>query len=269
MTKTIFTALLLIILSCTSYSQIRFNKIIEHYDNAICQNVIVRDDGYIMSLGTGTDSVNRGFMLVKHDLEGNELWRKFYGYPDEAWYDGWENALFNTNDGGFALVGGKLPPEGYYHSSPFLAKFDSNGDSLWTRSYPLENSFSAGFHGIQTLDSGYALCGYRAIFIDSITTDYYPIEALLIKTDSLGNMEWYNTYGTSYDESFNKVIQTDDGGYMLGGETNGYGSSMDWYLVKTDSLGEEEWHRNYGYSNSENEIRGLTAVAGGGGVAVL
>jgi len=95
-------------------------------------------------------------------------------------------------------------------------------------------------------------------------TDTYETEALLIKTDSAGNMLWYNVYGSDGYEQVNKVVQTTDGGYMLGGRTvNSYSSSYDWYLVKTDSAGNEEWHDTFGGSYEELAMFGLIRLSDG------
>jgi hypothetical protein len=80
---------------------------------------------------------------------------------------------------------------------------------------------------IQTSDGGYALAGRTKSF----GSDGY--EFWVIKTDSLGNVEWNKTYGTG---SALSILQTSDGGYAIAG-------SM---FVKTDSEGNMQWNRSYG-----------------------
>jgi hypothetical protein len=80
---------------------------------------------------------------------------------------------------------------------------------------------------IQTSDGGYALTGRTKSF----GSDGY--EFWVIKTDSLGNVEWNKTYGAG---SAYSIVQTSDGGYVIGGTK----------LVKTDSGGNLEWEKTYG-----------------------
>ncbi|MBI4646048.1 MAG: T9SS type A sorting domain-containing protein [Bacteroidia bacterium] len=256
----------IVLASFWSLGQERFSKLITSDRNEICQNVVVVDDGYVMCIGSGTDSLDhRCFRLLKTDLSGNILWSKKYGKMWEEWYEGWENALFKTIDGGLALAGTHYPPEGYFYIHSFLMKFNENGDSLWRKCYQFDSSYSIGFHGMQTPDSGYAVCGQIIICTDSAMQDC-EYKALLIKTDSDGNMKWYKTYSSGVNAAAVKIVQTSDGGYMLGGQTTFYISGSydsDMYLVKTDSLGNEQWHKTYGGAYDEFEIKGLITTQDG------
>ncbi|RZD30616.1 hypothetical protein CXT76_02165, partial [Candidatus Parvarchaeota archaeon] len=64
--------------------------------------------------------------------------------------------------------------------------------------------------------------------------------------------EWSQTFGgASADEGWS-VQPTSDGGYILTGGTMSFGAGFyDLYLVKTDSLGVEEWSRTFGGANAD------------------
>jgi len=98
----------------------------------------------------------------------------------------------------------------------------------------------------QTTDGGYILAG---------ETNSYgagEFDVYLVKTDALGKIEWEKTYGGSGTEFARSVRQTTDGGYIIAGGTNSYGAGWyDFYLVKTDALGNIEWEKKYGGSDNE------------------
>lgn len=72
-------------------------------------------------------------------------------------------------------------------------------------------------------------------------TDYW-----IIKLDSLGNKIWDKTFGGTDDEDLHSVIQTSDGGFLIGGDSRSRISGdkseakfgiNDYWIVKTDSAG--------------------------------
>jgi len=100
---------------------------------------------------------------------------------------------------------------------------------------------------IQTSDGGYALAGRTKSFGSG------GYEFWLVKTDSLGNMEWNRTYGNG---SANSIVQTSDGGYFIAGGAK---------LVKTDSAGNMQWNKTYGGGSANSMVQtsdGGYALAG-------
>jgi len=73
-----------------------------------------------------------------------------------------------------------------------------------------------------------------------------------------------NTYGGSGDEQANSVIQTSDGGYALAGWTDSYGNGYyNFWLVKTDSQGNQKWAQAYGDSG-DSEAYSVVQTSDGG-----
>ncbi len=175
-------------------------------------------------------------ILVKTDASGVMQWNKTFG--------GDIRALVATSDGGYALAGTA--------SSDFwLVKTDTLGNTQWTANYggPGEDAACAL---IATVDGGYALAG-----ITGYSNDFwysYSIflggDACLVKTDASGKMQWNRTYGGPADDWFSSLVETPDGGYALAGTfnfTEAFGpGSGDFWLVKTDALGNTEWSGTYG-----------------------
>jgi hypothetical protein len=126
----------------------------------------------------------------------------------------------------------------------YLMKINSAGKFLWERTFGdvnIENAFSIQ----QTNDSGFVICGYTNSFGNGGYDTY------LVKTDSLGNFQWGKAYGGSDWDFGYWAEQTNDGGYILCGETFSYGNSNQAYLVKTNSNGDSLWTKNFGSTGIE------------------
>ena len=59
-------------------------------------------------------------------------------------------------------------------------------------------------------------------------------------------VEWIRTYGSSNIDRAHSVLQTPDGGYIIKGTRQlGTGRSIDVFVLKTDSKGNEQWNRTF------------------------
>ncbi|RLF26061.1 MAG: hypothetical protein DRN01_05545, partial [Thermoplasmata archaeon] len=156
--------------------------------------------------------------------------------------DGWF-VLPTTNHG--CIVTGYTESYGAGESDVWLIKIDENGNEQWNKTYG-GKGWDEGLSMETTNDGGYIITGS--------TTSYGAGESdvWLIKIDENGNEQWNKTYGGKSDDEGRSVVKTYDGGYALAGGTSSYGNGgEDFWLVKVDENGEEEWNSTFGSENEE------------------
>jgi len=182
------------------------------------------------------------------------LWTKIYGgvNTDKG------RSIQNTNDGGY-IIAGETRSFGAGPSDIWLIKTDSNGDTLWTKTFG-GSSYDEAFSVQQTSDKGYIIVGQTSSYGAGL------FDVFLVKTDSLGNTLWTKTYGSSNWDCGWSVQQTRDDGYIISG-WNGFSGTADVWLLKTDRLGDTIWTKTYGgagsdagYSVKETQDNGFVIV---------
>jgi len=218
------------------------------------------DGGYAIAGYTYSfDPGSHDFWLVKTDASGNMEWNQTYGGTDT------EQAfsLVETSDGGFAIAGdtGTLSMFGTVGDSDFwLVKTDASGNMEWNQTYGGTQTDGA-YSLVVTPDGGFAIAGFTNSF-GAGAYDFW-----LVKTDASGNMEWTQTYGRADYEQARSLVVTSDGGFALAGETKSFGDGpSDYWLVKTDGSGNEEWNQTYG--GPEHERSYSLVVTSDGGFAL-
>ena len=206
------------------------------------------DDGAESAVGTVTLNINEDTSKTYH----NDRWT--FGYDIES-----------TSDGGFILAGeDRSIGGGDGDISNYLVKIDTDGNIEWTVDKSDENS-SFGDGKInkieETDDGGFVFVGwedYRNTFIS--------------KVDASGNIEWSKEYGESGNtryENFSSVKETSDGGFIIAGSfQTGPQQHYDAWLVKTDSNGDEEWSRTYGWTTGNESFNDILIASDGGFILV-
>jgi hypothetical protein len=244
--KTILT-LLLLGLSTTAFSQTYFSAryYFEPYNIwDVADNVIENDSNYVVVGGTG--DINNfswhrlGFLTI--DKYGNKVSSKSFGDTISEYYIQFDGAFRKNGENEYSGVGVKREYTlNGMHDAGIIYRFNQLLDTIWTNSritdrvLPIDTSYVFNHFDILP-NKDLIIAGY--IIIDGETA-----KALLLKTDSLGNEQWRKYF---YSGSLNRginVIHTPDGGFALSCYkwTFGLYAEATPYIVKTDSVGNEQW----------------------------
>jgi hypothetical protein len=93
---------------------------------------------------------------------------------------------------------------------------------------------------IYCLDSGFIAIGGTESYGNGLMDLY------LIKTDSIGNVEWHKTFGGPNIDFGKSIVQTSDSGFIACGYSNSWNMNYDILIIKVDKNGNHEWTKNYG-----------------------
>lgn len=199
------------------------------------------DGGFIIAgMSTAFGWAGEGW-LIRTDNKGTVIWSKGYHPEEGSVVSGWDYIydVVETEDGGFVFAGNT--PDNYMSTQAWIGKVNSNGDLLWDYKYGLEY-WERIFSLEATSDGGFVGVGDRHWTHDNL---FYKHDGWLLKFNSEGDTIWTQKFGDNEHDIFRSVKQTSDGGYFICGEREASVSSgfLGW-IVKTDSLGNEEWNKS-------------------------
>ena len=202
------------------------------------------DGGFILAGEThsadGASSDSSHFWLIKTNSLGLEQWQSSYGSSTGSGSTSTSNsdvahAVRQTSDGGFILVGSSTGTEG---TSVRMVRADSQGTHLWSQK--LEDIPGGVGYDVAEISGGYIIAG-------SASSEDQGRQAFLVETDASGDVQWTEFFGGSYNDGVRSLAVAGDGGYALGGFTWSLGAGQsDFWLLKVDSDGQQEWERAFG-----------------------
>lgn len=214
------------------------------------------DSGYIVCGTYGRNVWSLWFSylyLVKVDAAGKEQWDQVLG---EYTMDHIGKSVQQTSDGGYIIAGEQ--GAGFRYDA-FVIKTDGSGNILWSRVVGAYDAYDSGRCLQETPDGGYIVAG---------TTQSYGAggaDAWLIKFDANGNQLWNRTYGGPNMDIGDFIDRTADGGYVIFGSTDNFGTSgsTDAWMIKTDGNGVEQWNKTFGGVDYEEAMSGQQTTDGG------
>ncbi|MHA2214889.1 MAG: hypothetical protein ACXACP_04550 [Candidatus Hodarchaeales archaeon] len=202
------------------------------------------DQGYALAgITTSYDAKTTDMWMGKTDEEGVLMWHQTYGGAGDEIAE----ALLQTTEGKYVLAG-STTSYGAGQTDMWMVKTNTLGIMEWNQSYGTPKR-ERGYYLEETVDNGYVIAGITF----SSNLDPLPLQVLIVKTDTMGRMQWNKTYEIPYrnwgsldniwPKSFS-FLQTKDGGFAFLYPLN-YSSIQ---MVKTDKMGVIEQNNTLDFS---------------------
>ncbi|MBK9076651.1 MAG: T9SS type A sorting domain-containing protein [Flavobacteriales bacterium] len=211
---------------------------------------------------------NDDYWVVKLSPAGDLEWQKALGGSD----DDVARSVDQTADGGFIVAGNSESLDGDvtgHHSTAsntdyWVVKLSSFGTIEWERSLGGTGNDNANCVQ-QTTDGGYIVAGESFSMNDGDVTGHHGslgnYDFWVTKLSASGALEWQKCLGGNGGDLARSVDQTDDGGYVLTGQSNSSngdvtgstpGNFLDLWAVKISSTGALQSQKTWGGTDSES-----------------
>lgn len=214
--------------------------------------------GYTSSTDGDFSGLNKGgtdALVVKYDAAGNKMWQALIGGS----VDDYATAIRQLPDGSYVGTGYSQSKDGDVTNNhggrdAILFKLGAGGAIQWVKALgSIENEAARSM--VVNADGTFTITGYRINAADSITS----MDAWICRVDQSGNPLWEKTYGGSNTDNVFSMVASDNNGYIFvgyststDGDANGnVGGFSNYWIVKTDAMGNKQWHKTYGGSGAD------------------
>ena len=235
--------LFLVFLLGIAHSNLAQTRFFNYYDTLELydfSDIIVNDTGFI-ALAT--------YNLSTVFLNDTGKVIEINNYADSGFFHTFYHNNLNPADEDNYIVASYF--HNYVTSGVQLSKFNSQFDTLWTQKYLVDTLHDHRLEDCVWASNGkiYATgTGASGLSGNPYPTDF---DVILIKTDSVGNLEWMKNYPHPYKDLGFKILETSDSCLLIAGIRRYMYNQLDfadWYLLKTDFDGNVIWQRTFGRS---------------------
>ena len=147
------------------------------------------------------------------------------------------------------------------NSDFWIIKLDAKGGEQWQKTIggTGQDELTAV---VRAKDGGFILAGSSASEVsgEKNVKNFGGMDYWVIKLDAHGEIVWQNSFGGSYNDELRSITTTQDGGYLLGGSSNSADTGTktqknlgqsDYWIVKIDEKGKEQWQQTIGGSGDD------------------
>jgi hypothetical protein len=188
------------------------------------------EGGFVAITGGGSDwRETYPLRIVKVNWRGEVIWDK--NYLPLGYNTCYGNSIIETPDGGYIAVS---ELDGGSSGGIWLTRFDTNGDTLWTRIFGDALPHAVPYSIVITTE-GYIIAGHSS----GLATE----GAYFIMTDRLGNVLWERIYGGPYPyifESAYSIAPVSRNGWIAA--CTGDGGV---WIIRLDEDGDTLWTKRY------------------------
>ncbi len=178
------------------------------------------------------DNGKADLLFLKINKLGELIWSKTQGEKEVHEIS---HSFLRNSDGKTFTVNGYIGTTNPGFHNAFFLQMDGEGKVLRSKQHHTGEDIRM-MHGEETPDKGYVVTGYARKDISKNLWD-----AVLLRYDSKGNVEWMRTFGTAEMEDQGYwLVCNDDKGYTMAGYTYSHGTGGDLWVIKTNALGELE-----------------------------
>ncbi|QRR02417.1 T9SS type A sorting domain-containing protein [Dyadobacter sandarakinus] len=202
-------------------------------------------------------------------------WDKAYGNTTQQ--DGVSDfsSMVKTSDGNYVMAGQSSARAGRDHPDMRVMKINPEGQTVWEKLFIADNDSWAS-SVIETADGGLMVAGTAGGTAggDKSENDRGGSDFWIVKMTADGTKQWDKTFGSPSYDAASVILQTADGGYIIGGSTysspkggdkseDSKGELDEYWIVKVSALGEKEWDRTFG-TDAFDYCRSIRQTADGG-----
>ena len=199
----------------------------------------------------------------KLDSDGNISWEKSFGYQ------GTDTGIsvIETNNQGYLITGvldvtasggeGNSQRTANRHAGGdyWALKLDNSGNLEWSR-YFGGNFTDTPYGAVQTDDNGFIIAGSSDSEDTDISGNIGTYDFWIIKISESGDLVWEKSFGGSQIDEARAIIKTDDGNYIVAGDTRSSDNDIsqnkgaaDLWLIKISPTGNLIWEKTLGGSS--------------------
>lgn len=240
-----------IVIKMDASNQIVWQKSYQNIENILIRSACLNAEGGI-TLAGNTIGINDDIVVIKLDESGDLIWSRKYGsLQTERGFK-----ITQIPDGSYVLCGSSRDQNAAGEEDVLIMSIDQSGTMKWQRVFGGSNRDNA-FDIIYSSDNKLVFTGPES---SAGSGDY---DFGIGKLDLDGNLDFYKSIGTSGLDHSRVIKQLTDGGYLIIGHSDYYGSNpWDVILVKTDINGEVVWSKRY-YSSEEMFTGDITLLNDG------
>jgi len=190
--------------------------------------------GWTNSSGAG----DMDMALVKYNSLGEQQWNTTWGGID--FETGLAIEIDSSNN---IYVCGITRTFGAGAFDMFLVKYNSLGEQQWNTTWGGSSVDTAMDVAVDSSDN---------VYLVGMTFSSPPpnMDVVLVKYNSLGEQQWNTTWGGSLSDSGSGIaIDSSDNVYLVGSTYSFSIGGNDMFLVKYNSLGEQQWNTTWGGVN--------------------